>query len=105
MTRDTSLQARERESPGWNTLVISPLNLAARLDQVQMARALLDGGADVHGILGFAWRLIHQAARRDTSTEMTALLLDRGANIGAEVSVDPGDTFFIFLASLLFVRP
>lgn len=85
------LQAHERDHPSRNPLAISPLNFACTMSRVKFAERLLDGGADVHGIPGFAWRPIHQAARFCKSGEMITLLLDYGADINSLVTIDPGD--------------
>lgn len=69
------LQAHGKEHRNTSPLITSPLKLASQLDRVDVAKALLDGGADVHGIPGFPWRPILQAARRNQSTNMIYLLL------------------------------
>lgn len=83
------LHAHEQENPTTEPFAASPLNIACKMDRVEMARLLLETGADVHGTPGFAWRPIHQAAMAGKSAELITLLLDSGARIEERVTQDP----------------
>ena len=63
---------------------ITPLQYSAEVDHYNIAKMLLDNGADVHiKQIHTRYTALHCAVAEDASTRIVELLLDKGASIGA----------------------
>src|SRR5688572_182089 len=74
-----------RSSDGW-----TPLHLAAFMGHAEVARILLDHGADIEAVAknGIANRPLHAALAGKESPEVIDLLLARGADVNARAEAD-----------------
>jgi len=73
---------REKDSP-YENCVGTALHWAAKFDQVEAARTLLDSGADVNALAGFCGPSPLHVAASNGRVEMTKFLLERGARVDA----------------------
>lgn len=69
------VHAREQESS------LSPLHVAARMDQVALARVLLDYGADIESVHSHTFSTPLKYAIFFGKTDMVRFLVSRGANL------------------------
>lgn len=72
---DASVRAR-------NTMSVEPLHSAAAADQTEIARMLLDAGADPNAVQEGGFTPLH-AAGQNGNAELASLLLERGADRAA----------------------
>jgi ankyrin repeat protein len=75
----------ERSFDGW-----TPLHLAAFMGHADVARVLLDHGADIEAVAknGIGNRPLHAALAGKESPEVIDLLLARGADVNARAEAD-----------------
>lgn len=84
LERGSDARARAR-----NAMAVEPLHSAAAADQVEIARMLLDAGADPNARQEGGFVALHAAAHSGNG-DLAELLLERGADRGA--ATDDGQT-------------
>lgn len=75
-----------RPEPNGNT----PLHVAAYSGQAEVARLLIDAGADVEATAGEGWRPLHNAAANDGLMSVLEVLIYAGSDVTAEACGEGG---------------
>lgn len=84
-----SLLELDKIADAKNKALGSPLDWAASLNRSEMAKVLIDHGADVNESGPFPWKALHLAATHG-HLEMVRLLLDCGADPNIKIHIQPG---------------
>ncbi|XP_063923115.1 uncharacterized protein LOC135137411 [Zophobas morio] len=80
----TLLKSYDIDLDARNTKGVTPLHLACAENKVEMAKTLLDLGADANTVDNLKQNSLHYAAAAKQSTDTMNLLLDSGANANAQ---------------------